>query len=1125
MNAFEEAYRALNAKQKQAVDTIEGPLLVIAGPGTGKTQLLSARVANILRTTDTPAQNILCLTFTESGAANMRQRLTRFIGKSAYDVNIGTYHSFGSDIISRYPEYFSETRLQNAIDDLAKRQIILSIVEAMSYKNPLKQTRHHPGDLMSTISEVKRALLTSDDLRALAIENLRFITEAGKRLQPIYQQVAKMPGTLAKARPLFEETLVALAAAVPQTPALQRYEPLSRLCVSELQTALEDAEAAGKSTPLTKWKNKWLAKDSNNHFIIDGELQNRRITALADVLDSYQTALAAEGLYDFDDMILRSINALETNLDLRYTLQERYLYVLLDEFQDTNAAQLRLVQLLTENPVNEGRPNILAVGDDDQAIYAFQGAQYSNMRDYYKMYRNTTVINLTENYRSHSDILSVASAVASQIDARLQTDFDGMSKQLLAANNSIASSTIERREFQSAIAERGWTAGRIKQLIDEGVAPSEIAILAPKHKQLEPLVPYLNALDIPVRYEKRENILDAAVVRQLVTMSRLLLAMTGNDQGAANALWPQVLSYEFWQIPVDVIWRLSWQVSDSRNNPDIGQTKLTWSQAVLDSTDPSVRRAGLVLLAAGARVGTESCETILDYLIGSTELPVHCSDAETGSVMSPLREYYTSAEVQRLQPELFYMTLSHLTVLRARLSDFQDRADSALLLADFLSFIAMFEAAEQPMIDTSPYSQQADAVQLLTVFKAKGLEYAHVFLPGCLDDVWGAGARGNSNKLTLPANLQPIRHAGATDDERLRILFVALTRARSGLYLTSPTRSFSGKTSTRLKYFDEQEQTDGHVEAMVLPAAVQRVISDDIEVPPISLLELDWRTTHLGSLQNVSLSSLLSARTDNYQFSPTHLVSFVDIEYAGPQQFFLDEILKFPRVPSPDGQFGTAIHETLEWYQHQVSEHGYRPELTDVLQQFDIRIKAKKLTEQRIALEQERGRLALTEYTQQRGHIYMPEDIAEKNFRNENVFYGDVHMAGRVDRLEIDTVSKTITVVDYKTGKSYKGWKTDLRMHRYHLQLYAYKLLIEGSRTYAGYTVTKGRLEFIESDADGTVNNLELHFKDDEAQRIKQLMNSIWAHVQRLDFPATDAYPPTLAGVLQFEQDLIDGVK
>jgi DNA helicase-2/ATP-dependent DNA helicase PcrA len=1122
MQAFDGAYAELNSEQKRAVDTIDGPLLVIAGPGTGKTQLLSARVANIMRRTDTPAQNILCLTFTESGAANMRQRLTRFIGKSAYDVNIGTYHSFGSDLINRYPEYFADTRLQNPVDDLGKRQIVLDIVEAMSYQNPLKQTRHHIGDLMSTLSEIKRALLTSPDLRALAQENTAFISQGSKLLQPVFADFNKMPGSYTKAAPYFEQTLVALNGLVPPTPVSRHFEPLAVLCVSQLQHALELARAAGKTTELTKWKNTWLAKDVDNHFIIDGELTNRRINSLADVLESYQTALANDGLYDFDDMILRSIHALETHADLRYTLQERYLYILLDEFQDTNAAQLRLIQLLTDNPVNEGRPNILAVGDDDQAIYAFQGAQYSNMLEYYQMFRETVVINLTENYRSHADVLHVAAGVASQIENRLHQHFDGMSKTLRAANSHITAASIERRDFQSDIAERSWIASEIRQLIAAGTSPNEIAVLAPKHKQIEPLVAYLNAQGVPVRYEKRENILDAPVVRQLITMSQLLLALASNNSAVASALWPQVLSYDFWAIPTDLIWRLSWQVSDSRSD-DTGGPKLTWNQAVLDNDNIQLKHAAQVLLAAASRTATENCETMLDYLIGSAALETHTDPGHTATVSSPLRDYYTSATVQTSRPELFYETVSHLTVLRSKLREFQDRSDAALTLPDFIRFIGMYEAAEQPMIDTSPYAQAADSVQLLTVFKAKGLEYEHVFLPNLLDDVWGSSSRGNSNKLTLPPNLQPIRHAGATDDERLRILFVALTRAKYGLHLTSATRSFSGKSTRRLKYFDEQEQADGNVDSLIMPENNRRVQTDDSDAPSIELHELDWRTRHIEGLVDTSLQSLLAERIDNYQLSPTHLISFINLEYAGPQRFFFDSILRFPSAPSVDSQFGTAIHEALEWYQHKVNELGYGPEIPATIDHFTARIRARHMPEQRAALEIERGQKALTTYLKHRAQTFSPTDVAEKNFRSEGVFYDDVHMAGKIDRMEINTIKKTITVIDYKTGKSYSSWKSDSKLHKYQLQLYAYKLLIEGSRTYAGYTVTHGRLEFVESNDDDRTDFLEMTFNNDQANYTRLLMKAVWQHVKHLNFPTVDAYPATIAGIKQFEQALIVG--
>lgn len=197
--AYEQAYEMLNAEQRTAVDQIDGPLLVIAGPGTGKTQLLSARAAHILQATDALPQNILCLTFTESGAANMRERLTRFIGKQAYDVQIGTYHSFGSDLIRRFPEYFTELRLEQPIDELGKYQLIESIVQRLSYRDPLKQTQHHLRDLIATISEVKRGLLAPDDLRSIAAENTQLLQVVADGLRSIFADFTTMPRSYDKA--------------------------------------------------------------------------------------------------------------------------------------------------------------------------------------------------------------------------------------------------------------------------------------------------------------------------------------------------------------------------------------------------------------------------------------------------------------------------------------------------------------------------------------------------------------------------------------------------------------------------------------------------------------------------------------------------------------------------------------------------------------------------------------------------------------------------------------------------------------------------------------------------------------------------------------------------------------
>ncbi|MEO6513379.1 MAG: ATP-dependent DNA helicase [Candidatus Saccharimonadales bacterium] len=1112
---FKATYSKLNAAQKQAVDSIDGPLLVIAGPGTGKTQLLSARVANILQKTDSLPQNILCLTFTENGALNMRERLTRFIGQAAYDVTISTYHAFGADILRRFPQYFTEYRLENPIDELGKHQIVSTIVENMSYINPLKQTRHHLGDLIATISEIKRALLSSDDLRAIANENIKFLLAVNVAMKPLFAGFTRMPGTFAKSSVPFTELMHILNEHTPAQAANKRFGSLAEIAADSLAAALFEAEETNKSKPLTAWKNQWLAKNEDNEFIMDGALANARIAALADVFEAYQAALETSGLYDFDDMIIRAIHALQTHDDLKYTLQEQYLYLLLDEFQDTNAAQLQLVALLTDNPVNNGRPNVMAVGDDDQAIYAFQGAQYSNMMDFYELYQGVKVVSLTENYRSHADIISTAGNIAAQIDARLEHNFDNVSKELVAKNNALPkTAAISRNDFLSPMAQYDWTAKQIAKLIKQGTHPREIAVLAPRHKHLEPLVRYLNAEHIPVRYEKRENLLEAPVVAELITMSRLVLALSRHDDTTANGLWPEVISFDFWELPTSAIWQLSWATRDS-------DERTNWSKAMLEHE--AFRIPALLFLTLAHKVSTETLETMLDYLIGSEVADTN--EPDLPKVASPLRDFYMSPEMQEKNPELFYETLSHLSVLRAKLRAYQTNSEHTLGLQDFLNFVNEYQAAETPIINTSPYNQQADAVQLMTVFKAKGLEFEHVFLPSNLDDVWGSTSRRNSNKLTLPPNLAPIRHAGATDDERLRLLFVAITRAKQGLYLTSYQADFAGRLGKRLKYLDEREQEDGNFKALVLPEAFQDVTVSDQSSPSLDVLQLDWRARHVKGLQQANLRNLLEERLNNYQLSPTHLTTFIDLEYGGPERFFFNTLLRFPEAPGLDGQFGNAIHETLEWLQYQVTEKGTLPATNAIDTQFEANLKAKKILESQFPLQLERGTRALAVFVKKYGHTYKPTDKAEVNFRNENVFVGAAHLSGKIDRMEIDKANKTITVIDYKTGKTYEKWESIPKLHKYRLQLYCYKLLIEKSRSFAGYKVTSGRLMFVEPDSSGRVHSLELNFKDDEVAETEKLLQALWKHVHELSFPDVNEYDANLKGIRAFEQDLLSGTK
>lgn len=1110
MRPYNKALEDLDDEQRKVVNTIEGPLLVLAGPGTGKTQILAMRVAHILQSTDTLPQNVLCMTFTEKGAENMRQRLTRFIGQAAYDVNISTYHTFGSDLLRRFPQYFLDHRLQNPVDELGKYQLCQKIVEELSYLNPLKFTQHNVKDLVSVISEIKRALLTPDDLKSIARENLLFIVAANKLLKKKLANFDRMPPAK-KAVPLFATVLTALKTLAPEQTTNQSFGSLATQATTTLNTALTLAMDTAKTSSLTKWKNTWLAKDSNNLFIFDGKLQNERLLALAAVVSTYQDELAQNGLYDFDDMILMSIDSLEQFADFRYTLQEQYLYILLDEFQDTNTSQLRLIQLLSDNPVNEGRPNVMAVGDDDQAIFAFQGANYSNMLNFRHMYRDVPVLGITKNYRSHQDILTTAQRIVAQIENRLASNSLGITKDLSAASKTLpVRAIIKRQEFLSDIAQYDWIARQIQMIIKNGVRPCEIALLAPKHKQLEPIIPYLSAYNIPTRYEKRENILEAPIVKELVAMSKLVLALHEDNQAYANALWPEVLSNECWQLPTDLIWRLAWQTNQNRHT--------SWSKELLNQ--PATRPIALLFLAIANRVTSETYEKILDYLIGIDAVATH--DKQFPHIRSKVYDFYASTSARQKKTDLFYQALSHLTVLRAKLRDHQKTKSNTLLLNDLIDFVALYENADERMLNTSPYAQSDNAVWVMTAFKAKGLEFEHVFLLDCQDEVWGPSAREGRNTISLPANLSPIRHAGSNDDEQLRLFYVALTRAKYAVYLTSALLSYSGRTNKRLKYLDEQEQEDNSFVCNVLPPLFNKVIRTDHKAPSLQLLQLSWRSRHNSGLANPQLRDLLSERLNNYQLSPTHLNTFTDLRYGGPEVFFFTTILRFPQAPTTNGQFGNAIHETLQWLQLMLNEHGTLPVTKAVLDTFSAQLTRKHLTDAQFVLENERGRHALKSYLSTRSKQFKQGNIAEHNFRNEGVFVDTIHMSGKVDLLEINQRARSIVVVDYKTGVSSNKWKSDERLHKYRQQLYCYKLLIENSHTYKGYKVNGGRLEFVEPDKHGNCHYLEIEFKDQEMVRTKALLAALWQRIHSLDMPDVSKYDKTLSGIIKFENDLIN---
>ena len=444
-DAFQTRYKSLNSAQKKAVDTIDGPVMVIAGPGSGKTELLSLRVGNILKAGTARASNILLLTFTETAARNMRERLESLIGPDAFRVAIYTFHGFCTDIIGRYPEYFWNGAHYKPASDLVQSEILESIFKRLPHKHILGSFHPEMGysylkEAQIRIKDIKKGGLTPERFKELLEENEKSLDALNKIVQK------DLPERIGKdSIAAFERMKLAFE---------KEGSNVASMYAKSIEHALTDCEVTEKTTPLSVWKTEYTGKDEDGTRVLKDCLQLPKLYALTEIYAEYQKALHAEGYFDYEDMILQVVGELERNVTLRTELEEQYQYIMVDEFQDTNNAQLSLVKAISSNPVHEGRPNVCMVGDDDQAIYKFQGAEISNIHSFRELYKDVEVIVLTENYRSTQAVLDFARAIVLQGVNRLETRYKEIRKDLKAKNTSLPSGAISTFSFGSEEEDR-----------------------------------------------------------------------------------------------------------------------------------------------------------------------------------------------------------------------------------------------------------------------------------------------------------------------------------------------------------------------------------------------------------------------------------------------------------------------------------------------------------------------------------------------------------------------------------------------------------------------------------------------------------------------------------------------
>lgn len=1080
MDTFKQEYQKLNQEQKESVDTTEGPVLVVAGPGSGKTQILALRVVNILQKyEDILPNNILCLTFTESGERNMRERLVRFIENDAYSVNIFTFHKFGGEIMNLYNESLGAYTEINLIEDIKKFEILYQILKNLKHNDPLyfkdSDTDRKVNEILGVIAKLKDAGLKPMDLEIILEENKAIIGEVNQIIAKGAEiNLRKKNGYL-----LWQETIDELES-VSYKWTHPYFDSLNKFLVKSLKNAIQECTILEKSKPLSDWKTNNLVKDEYNYDrkVLKDTFNMNKYVSLSNVYSLYQNKLNELGVIDFSDMILESIQILQNNPYFQAKISDKYQYILVDEFQDTNDAQMQLIYLINQGKSN---PNILAVGDDDQGIYKFQGAEISNIMSFTQNFDNTKIINLTKNYRSHQEILNIARQVIIKGNERLETKLDNVNKDL-QSEVSFSDFGIQKYEFDTQEYEYLWITNKIGKLLNKGVLADEIAIVSRNNKSLQNIIPYLIKQDIPIKYKKQQNLLHEKHITEIITILRYLNSLQ-ISQNQRQDLLIEILTYPFWGIRRLDLWQFINKAKRSESYIDL----------LSNSNNLVFQNIANFLIELSLRIqANESAENIIYYIIGEKSL---------NEYTSPYKSYYLDSQ-NLLSEESKYITyLINLRSFIQKISDYEP--NQILNVSEFIKIIDLYQKQKDGILINSPFRTGKYSISLYTAHSIKGLEFEYVFMLELNKDKWQSN---NRSPNLIPINL-PIGVKKDNDDDFLRLLFVAITRAKKFLYLTRHLYDNNGKELEKVAPLDFIE-----VSAVKNHPEVLNTLIDSFKI------EVD------DGISNEE-SRYLEGILQDYKLSVSHLNTFLDVKFKGPKYFLENNLVHYPTKANKNSSYGNAIHSIFHKISLSIKSGKGFPTKDKILLDFETRLKQDKLSTEDYEFCLNKAKDNLPNLIEAKKDDFLKNHEAEFSFENKNIIIDQVPIKGSIDRIEL--LEDRIILVDFKTSKIVKSWKDYKqkdKLNQYKRQLVFYAILVQESGLFGNDKPVLGRIDFMDPDAvDQKFYSLDLNITKEDITNLNRLIQIVYHKIQALDFPDITKYQTMSNGQSQFEQDLMEG--
>lgn len=1021
---FTEIYSKLNDEQRSAVDQLEGPVMVIAGPGTGKTQILSARIGKILLTTDASPENILCLTYTDAGAIAMRKRLLSFIGSEAYKISIATFHAFCNEVIQDNLYAFQKNTL-DPVSDLERIELMRKLIDAFDANHPLKRFKgeiyYDINNLLHLFSTMKREGWTSAYLNEKIDNHLEEITTEDES-SPYFKKYRYLVNRGTKKKGDFKATYKEMVARLTKTKA------------------------------------------AVNEF------------------DNYQRLMHESGLYDFDDMINWVIAAFSSNEDLLRLYQERYQYILVDEFQDTSGTQNKIVELLIEFWDN---PNVFVVGDDDQSIFRFQGANIENMESFAGKFTETikTVV-LTKNYRSTQPILDASMRLIDNNNDRLIKKLPALTKDLTASNTSINQIKVQPKLFSyaSPMHEMVGITEKIARLIEEGVKPGKIAVLYKENSYGSEIAGFLKVKKIPYYSKRSENLLHIPFAVKIIQLLRYINLELDVSYGG-DALLFEILHYDWFDIPPIEIAKVSVEVSNNKFKDktasirkEIFQKSNPVNRTLFDSQEESVfKKASDAIENLIASVSNVTLVMLVEKLVEHTGLINYIMQSEDKiRLMKILTAFFDFVKA--------YAKRNPLATL-----------NSLILTIDTME-------KEKITIPVVEVTGNESSVNLLTAHGSKGLEFEHVFLVSSVSSLWEKKNKARRG-FVMPENLYETNDVAETEkakelEETRRLFYVAMTRAEKGLEISYPLKDNAGKDLEPSMFIQEVMQEE------VIEEIIPCVVNDELIADYQILYYLENKSPEIASVEEDFIKPLL----EKFVMNATALNAYLDC----PLKFYFNNLVRIPAAKNESMEFGSAVHFALQsLFEKMKKNNEVFPSADIFLSDFTWYLNRNR--ENFTAESYERallyGEKILPPYYEKNIAQWNKVVSVERNIRN--VVVNGVPLKGKLDKLEFS--GRDVNVVDYKTGK-YKNAKSKLKAANIHAEKEAdnlggdywrqavfYKILVDNDPS-NNWHVISTQFDFIEPDEEGAYHRDKIVISPDDIDIVKNQITESWQKIQNGEF-------------------------